>query len=61
MLPLKEKVPFMVMADPYTGTATVARLNDDFTHRRITTSEAINRSNVYNYVTARANRSISPC
>lgn len=53
MLPLKEKVPYMVMADPYTGTATVARLNDDFAHNRITTSEAINRSNVANYIMAR--------
>ncbi|PZQ22733.1 MAG: conjugative transfer protein, partial [Stenotrophomonas acidaminiphila] len=24
-LPLKEKVPYLVMADPYTGTASVAR------------------------------------
>ena len=29
MLPLKEKVPFLVMADAYTGTSTVARLTDD--------------------------------
>ena len=42
MLPLKEKVPYMVMADAYTGTATVARLTDDFTNRQISTSEAIN-------------------
>lgn len=26
-LPLKEKVPYLVMADPYTGTASVARLS----------------------------------
>ena len=30
MLPLKERVPFLVMADAYTGTSTVARLADDF-------------------------------
>jgi type IV secretion system protein VirB8 len=53
MLPLKEKVPYMVMADAYTGTATVARLTDDFTNRQISTSEAINRSNVAHFVLAR--------
>lgn len=53
MLPLKEKVPYIVMADAYTGTSTVARLTEDFTQRRITTSEAINRSNVAHFVTAR--------
>lgn len=53
MLPLKEKVPYMVMADPYSGTATVAKLTDDFAQQRITASEAINRSNVANYLMAR--------
>ncbi|HZX70466.1 MAG TPA: VirB8/TrbF family protein, partial [Rhodanobacter sp.] len=45
MLPLKQKVPYLVMADAYTGTATVARLDGDFSIRGITTREAINRSN----------------
>lgn len=53
MLPLKEKVPYLVMADAYTGTSTVARLNDDALNRRISTSEAINRSNVAHFVLAR--------
>ena len=53
MLPLKEKVPYIVMADAYTGTSTVARLSEDFSNRRITTSEAINRSNVAHFVLAR--------
>lgn len=53
MLPLKEKVPFLVMADAYTGTATVARLVGDFQAQAITASEAINRSNVAQYVLAR--------
>lgn len=53
MLPLKQKVPYLVMADAYTGTATVARLTDDFSAHRITTSEAINRSNVAHFVLAR--------
>jgi type IV secretion system protein VirB8 len=53
MLPLKEKVPFMVMADAYTGTSTIARLDENFDDRRYTTSEAINISNVVHYVMAR--------
>lgn len=53
MLPLKEKVPYIVMADAYTGTSTVARLTEDFTNRSVTTSEAINRSNVAHFVLAR--------
>lgn len=53
MLPLKEKVPYVVMADAYTGTSTVARLTDDFLNKRITTSEAVNRSNIAHFVLAR--------
>ncbi|PSM14935.1 virB8 family protein [Stenotrophomonas maltophilia] len=53
MLPLKEKVPFLVMADAYTGTATVARLSGTFQGETITANEAINRSNVAQYVLAR--------
>ncbi|SFR90048.1 type IV secretion system protein VirB8 [Dyella sp. OK004] len=53
MLPLKEKVPYIVMADAYTGTSTVARLNQDFLDNRITTSEAINRSNIAHFILAR--------
>jgi type IV secretion system protein VirB8 len=53
MLPLKEKVPFLVMADAYTGTSTVARLTDDVVNHRITASEAINRSNIAHFVLGR--------
>ncbi|RYF56687.1 MAG: type IV secretion system protein [Comamonadaceae bacterium] len=53
MLPLKEKVPYLVIADAYTGTATAARLTDDGALQRITTSEAINRSNVAHFILAR--------
>lgn len=52
-LPLKEKVPYLVMADAYTGTSTVARLRDDFAKNSITASEAINRSNTAHFVFAR--------
>jgi type IV secretion system protein VirB8 len=53
LLPLKEKTPFLVMADAYTGTSTVARLTEDIVNQRITTSEAINRSNVAHFILAR--------
>ncbi|HEV7775882.1 MAG TPA: type IV secretion system protein [Luteibacter sp.] len=53
ILPLKEKVPYVIMADAYTGVSSVARLTDDFTDRRISSSEAINRSNVAHFVLAR--------
>jgi type IV secretion system protein VirB8 len=53
MLPLKEKVPYVVMADAYTGTSTVARLNQDFLDNRISTSEALNRSNIAHFILAR--------
>ncbi len=53
MLPLKEIVPYLVMADAFTGTSTVARLNENFDNRSITTSEAINRSNIAHFIMAR--------
>jgi type IV secretion system protein VirB8 len=52
-LPLKEKVPYLVMADPYTGTASVARLSGNFQDRDVTTEEAINKSNVAQFILAR--------
>jgi len=52
-LPLKERVPYLVMADPYTGTAIVARLVGDFHDRDVTAEEAINKSNVAQFVLAR--------
>jgi len=52
-LPLKEKVPYLVMADAYTGTATVARLDGDWGQQDITLSEAVNKSNVAHFVLAR--------
>jgi len=52
-LPLKERVPYLVMADPYTGTATVARLVGNFHDRDVTAEEAINKSNVARFVLSR--------
>lgn len=59
MLPLKQKVPFLVMADAYTGTSTVASLTASPGLQRITASQAINRSNVAHYVLARESYDIA--
>ncbi len=53
MLPLKQKVPYLVMADAYTGTASVARVDGDFAMRGLTIREAVNRSNVAHFVLSR--------
>lgn len=53
MLPLKEKVPYVVMADPFSGTASVAVLREDPFYRSIVANETLARANVANYVTAR--------
>jgi type IV secretion system protein VirB8 len=58
-LPLKEKVPYLVMADAYTGTATVARLDGNWGKQDITVSEAVNKSNVAHFVTARESYDIA--
>lgn len=59
MLPLKEKVPYLIMADAFTGTSSVARLTEDADHRAITTREAVNRSNVAHFLLARESYDIA--
>src|SRR5688572_11081803 len=49
-LPLKEKVPYLVMADAYTGTSTIARLTGNFGDQSIGPSEALNKSNIAHFV-----------
>ncbi|WP_133500378.1 virB8 family protein [Cognatilysobacter terrigena] len=58
-LPLKEKVPYLVMADAYTGTSTVARLDGNWGQQDITLSEAVNKSNVAHFVMARESYDIA--
>lgn len=53
MMPLKEKVPYLILADAYSGTSSLSRLSDDVVNRQITSSEAVNRSNVAHFVLAR--------
>mgnify|MGYP000946085913 FL=1 len=53
ILPLKEKEPYLVMADVYTGQATVAKLVGDWNNLDITKNEAVNKSNISNFIIAR--------
>ncbi|MBJ6979648.1 MULTISPECIES: type IV secretion system protein [unclassified Luteimonas] len=53
VMPLKERVPFLVMADASSGNATVARLDENFRHRSLSASEAIARANVASFITLR--------
>lgn len=53
ILPLKQQVPYIVLADPYSGTSQLARLTDDLVNRQVTSSEAVNRSNIAHFILAR--------
>jgi type IV secretion system protein VirB8 len=53
MLPLKEKVPYLIMADPYTGTSSLSKITENFASKQITSNEAINKSNAAHFVIAR--------
>lgn len=59
MLPLKEKVPYVVVADPLSGVASVASLRDSETFQALTSEEALTRSNVAQYVVARESYDIA--
>ncbi|MBO9766080.1 VirB8/TrbF family protein, partial [Xanthomonas phaseoli] len=59
MLPLKEKVPYLVMADAYSGTSTIAKLEPNFGGRTISTSEALARSNIARFIIARESFDLS--
>lgn len=52
LLPLKESVPFVVLADAYSGQATVARLAGSLP-ASLSASEALDRANVATFVRAR--------
>lgn len=53
MLPLKEKVPYLIMADAYTGTSSVTQLRNSPSYQAVTASEAVNRSNIASFILAR--------
>ena len=51
LLPLKEQVPYLVLADPAHGTSSVARI--DMPLAAVSASEALNKSQVAHFVIAR--------
>lgn len=53
VMPLKERLPYLVVADPYTGTATLSRIRDSVTEHEVSQREIINKSHVARYITAR--------
>ena len=53
VLPLKEKEPYLVMADIYTGQSTVAKLSGNWNSMAITQNEAVNKSNIPHFIIAR--------
>lgn len=53
MLPLKEKIPYLVTVDLKRSTSTVSYLRDDVAASGIYASEALNRSYVARFVQAR--------
>ncbi len=53
LLPLKEKAPFLVLVDPYSGDVQASRLVPNVLDKAITGSEAISRASVQRFVLAR--------
>lgn len=53
MLPLKEKVPYLVTVDLKRSTSTISPLRDNIAATGIYASEALNRANVARFVQAR--------
>lgn len=51
VMPLKREVPYLVLADPYRGTSTVAQIGD--IERGYTSHEFLNKSYVGHFVIAR--------
>lgn len=59
MLPLKEKVPYLIMADAYTGTSSVTQLRNSASYQTVTASEVVNRSNIASFILARESFDVS--
>lgn len=50
---MEKREPYLVMADARTGTASLVRLHEGGDYSRITASQAVNLSNISQYITAR--------
>jgi type IV secretion system protein VirB8 len=53
IMPLKEKTPYLVMTDAYTGSATLTKITGDFGVEEITRNEVVNKSNIARFIIAR--------
>ncbi len=53
LLPLKERTPFLVLVDPYSGNVQTSRLVSNVLDKAITASDAVSRANVQRFVLAR--------
>lgn len=53
LLPLKERTPFLVLVDPYSGNVQTSRLVSNVLDKAITGGEAVSRANVQRFVLAR--------
>jgi type IV secretion system protein VirB8 len=53
LLPLKERVPYLVTANPYTGASYITKLPAHDGTTFVTANEAMNKSNLASYVVAR--------
>ncbi|TAA10820.1 type IV secretion system protein [Pseudoxanthomonas winnipegensis] len=53
LLPLKERTPFLVLVDPYSGNVQTSRLVSNVLDKAISGGEAVSRANVQRFVLAR--------
>ena len=53
LLPLKERVPYLVTANPYTGASYITRLPAHDGTTFVTANEAMNKANLASYMVAR--------
>lgn len=59
LVPLKEKVPYLIMADAGSGRSALTRLSGDFATQSFSTSEAIARANIAAFIRARESYELS--
>jgi type IV secretion system protein VirB8 len=52
VMPLKEKVPYIVSVDSNSGVSIVAKLSDTFDNMTVSSRDALNKANITNFITA---------
>jgi len=53
IMPLKEKQPYLIVTDSYTGTATLSKIRNSIKDHEVSRSEIVNKGHVARYVMAR--------